>query len=74
MLIGNQFKLSQINSDFTVKVNNKSLFIHEIVSFYVVFLGIVFKNTKTYIMNNKSYNESWCIRKIFPMNWSFKNI
>ena len=25
MLIGSQFKLSQINSDFTVKVNNKPL-------------------------------------------------
>ena len=25
-------------------------------------------------MNNKSYNGSWCIRKIFPMNLSFKNI
>ena len=62
---------------------------HEIVSFYMVFLGIVFKtrlkyskelfdynvkNTKTYIINNKGYDETWCIRKIFPMNWSFKNI
>ena len=50
----------------------------------MVFLGIVFKtrlkyskgtidynyvkNAKTYMMNNKSYNGSWCIRKIFPMN------
>ena len=48
--------------------HHQSLFIHEIVSFYMVFLGIVFKtrlkysrellsnvkNTKTYIMNNKS--------------------
>ena len=49
----------------------------------MVVLGIVFKtrlkyskelfdynvkNTKTYIINNKGYNETWCIRKIFPMN------
>ena len=49
----------------------------------MVFLGIVFKtrlkyskgtidynvkNAKTYMMNNKSYNGTWCIRKIFPMN------
>ena len=49
----------------------------------MVFLGIVFKirlkyskelfdykvkNTKTYIINNKSYNESWCIKIIFPLN------
>ena len=55
----------------------------------MVFLGIMFKtrlkyskelfdynvkNTKTYIINNKSYNGSWCIKIIFPMNWSFKNI
>ena len=55
----------------------------------MVFLGIMFKtrlkyskelfdynvkNTKTYIINNKSYNESWYIKIIFPMNWSFKNI
>ena len=32
------------------------------------------KNTKTYIINNKSYNESGCIKIIFPMKWSFKNI
>ena len=56
---------------------------HEIVSFYMVFLGIVFKtrlkyskelfdynvkNTKTIIINNKSYNESWCINIVFLMN------
>ena len=55
----------------------------------MVFLGIVFKIRlkyskelfdykvkiqKTYIINNKSYNESWCIKIIFSMNWSFKNI
>ena len=48
----------------------------------MVFLGIVFKsklkyskelltnvkNTKTYIVNKKSYNGSWCIKIIFPMN------
>ena len=53
--------------------HHQSLFIHEIILFYMVFLGIVFKtrlkyskelltnnvkNTKTYIMNNKSYNGS----------------
>ena len=32
------------------------------------------KNRKTYIINNKSYNESWCIKIIVPMKWSFKNI
>ena len=59
--------------------------------FYMVFLGIVckirlkyskelldykVKNTKTYIINNKSYNESWCFKIIFPMKilWSVKNI
>ena len=51
--------------------------------FYRVFLGIVckirlkyskelldykVKNRKTYIINNKSYNESWCIKIIFPMH------
>ena len=50
--------------------------------FYMVFLGIVckirlkyskelliskVKNTKTHIINNRSYNESWCIKIIFPM-------
>ena len=56
----------------------------------MVFLGIMFKirlkysmelfhykvkNAKTYIINiNKSYNDSRCIKIIFPMNWSFKNI
>ena len=55
----------------------------------MVFLGIVckirlkyskepldykVKNTETYIVNNKSYIESWCIKIIFPMKWSFKNI
>ena len=59
------------------------------VSFYMVFLGIVFKtrlkyskelfdynvkNTETIIINNKSYNESWCINIVFPMNGSFKSI
>ena len=49
----------------------------------MVFVGIVFKtrlkyskelltiklkNTKTYIINNKSHNGSWCIKIIFPMN------
>ena len=29
------------------------------------------KNAKTYY--NKSYNESRCIKIIFPMKWSFKN-
>ena len=63
--------------------HHQSLFKHEIVSLYMVFLGIVFKirlkyskelfdykvkNTKTYIINNKSYNESWCIKIIFPLN------
>ena len=49
----------------------------------MVFLGIEFKttlkyskelfdynvkNTKTYFINNKSYNESLCTKIIFPMN------
>ena len=49
----------------------------------MVFLGIVIKirlkyskklfdckvkNAKTYIINYKSYNETWCIKIIFPMN------
>ena len=57
--------------------------------FYIFFLGIVskirlkyskelldckVKNTKTYVINNKSYNESWCFKIIFAMKWSFKNI
>ena len=52
----------------------------------MVFLGIMCKiilkyskklldykvtNTKTYI---KSYNESWGIKIIFPIKWSFENI
>ena len=32
MLIGSQFKLSQINSDFTVKVNNTPLVKHKSLS------------------------------------------
>ena len=55
--------------------------------FYMVFLGMVckisqkyskelldykVKNKKNYY--NKSYNESWCIKIIFPIKWSFKNI
>ena len=49
----------------------------------MVFLGIMFKtrlkyskelfdynvkNTKTSIINNKSYNESWYIKIIFPIH------
>ena len=32
------------------------------------YLTIKLKIQKTYIINNKSYNESWCIKIIFPMN------
>ena len=70
--------------------HHQSLFIHEIVSFCMAFLGIVFNTRLKYskelltvklkmqkltsVMNNKSYNGSWCIRIIFPMKWSLKNI
>ena len=79
------FTVMRLNSGRRVDDHHhrQSLFIHEIVSFYMVFPGIVFKtrlkyskelfdynvkNTKTYIINNKSYNGSWCIKIILPMN------
>ena len=51
--------------------------------FYMVFLGIVWKIKLKYskelldykVKNTKtlfSCNESWCIKTIFPMKWSFK--
>ena len=44
------------------------------LKYYKELLDYKVENTKTYIIDNKSYNELWCIKTILPMNWSFKNI
>ena len=68
--------------------HHQSLFIHEIVSFYMVFLGTVFKTRLKYskellaIMLKIQKLTLWIIRVTMghgvleksPMKWSFKNI